>query len=156
MNRLPGRQDGAVLFLSLIMLGVMSLLVTSALRTSLIELRISGASEVVATNVANAEIAINDFIALNDGRFAPGFLTTPVGAGGAIDANITVPAFEGTVERRVIQLGCGDAAGFNSMMGPTGSLQATQFEIEARARLARGGETTVRQGVVTLSPAGTC
>ena len=65
------RQRGAVLVVSLIMLAVMTMFVISMLKTAVIELKIGGSSQVAAQNLANADIAIENFMALNSGRFAP-------------------------------------------------------------------------------------
>ena len=80
---IQSRQRGAVLIVSLIMLAVMSLFVVSMLRTSILELKIGGASHVFQLNFSNAEYAINKWINDNNGRLAPNFLAiTPVlGAG---------------------------------------------------------------------------
>jgi hypothetical protein len=60
-------QQGAVLIVGLIMLAVMTLLVISMLRTSILELRIGGANQVAQETFANAELAISNFLNVNIG-----------------------------------------------------------------------------------------
>ena len=149
----PRNERGAVLVISLIMLAVMTLFVISMLKTSIIELKIGGASQVAALNFSNAEFAINNFIAANQGRFAPGFLTLPPGSGGVINTPPTV--YGGTVAVTPTQLACGAWNAFGNMMGGS-SLQAVQFDARALATGTLGGATTVHQGVQGLAPPGSC
>ncbi|HUI26142.1 MAG TPA: PilX N-terminal domain-containing pilus assembly protein, partial [Candidatus Kryptonia bacterium] len=60
-SRHPRTQRGAVLIVSLVMLAVMTLFVISMLKTSVIELKIGGSSQVASINVANADSAIDNF-----------------------------------------------------------------------------------------------
>jgi hypothetical protein len=147
------RERGAVLVVSLIMLAVMTLLVVSMLKTAVIELKIGGVSQIAALNLANAEIAINNFIAANNGRFAPNFLTLAPGSGGPINTPPVVNG--GTVAVAATQLACGPWATFNTQMGGT-SLQAVQFDIRATATGTLGGTTVLHQGVQSLAPPGSC
>src|SRR5689334_10714150 len=62
-------QGGAVLIVSLIMLAVLTLFVISMIKTSIIELKIGGASQTAALNLAAADAAVENFLALNGGRF---------------------------------------------------------------------------------------
>ena len=159
------RERGAVLIVSLIMLAVMTLLVISMLKTTVIELKIGGVSQVAALNLANAEMAVNKFIADNNGRFAPGFLTltalgtdcnnTTVGPGPCNDPPGHGNVNGGTVAVAATQLSCGAWASFNTQMGGT-SLQAVQFDIRATATGTLGGTTITHQGVQSLSPPGSC
>ena len=79
-SRIPRfhRQRGAVLVVSLIMLAVMTMFVISMLKTAVIELKIGGSSQVAALNLTNADTAIDNFMAVNSGRFAPNFLSSAV------------------------------------------------------------------------------
>jgi Tfp pilus assembly protein PilX len=63
-------QTGVVLMFSLIMMVIMTLLVVSMLRTGVLELKIGGASQTSAQNLANAEAAIWDFMNTNRGKFS--------------------------------------------------------------------------------------
>ena len=142
------RQHGAVLVVSLIMLVVMTLFVISMLKTSIVELKIGGSSQVAALNFSNAEVAIDNFIAANNGLFAPRFLTTTV-------VNTAPIVYGGAVAVTPVQLNCGPWANFGSQMGGT-ALQAVQFNIRAVATGALGGSVTLNQGVQTLAPPNSC
>jgi hypothetical protein len=163
-RRFAPRQRGAVLIISLIMLAVMSLFVISMLRTSILELKIGGASHVAALNFANAEYSINKWINDNNGRIAPNFLAiTPVLAAGCTNqtpgtAQCTDPPttlFGGTVVLTPTQIHCGPWANFGSMMGAS-QLTAARFDIRATATGTLGGVTIVHQGVQTLAPPTAC
>ena len=149
------RQRGAVLVVGLIMLAVITLFVVSMFKTSVIELKIGGASQVAAVNFANAEVAIDNYIQLNNGRFAPNFLTLVSGPG----AQVTTPAsvIGGTVVVTATQLYCGPLALFGTQLGAFG-LQAAQFDLRADATSDLGTtiQTVLHQGVRTLATAGGC
>jgi len=147
------RQHGAALVVSLILMAVMTILVVSTMRTSLLQLRISGSTETLSVNLANAEVSIADFVDANIGRFAPGFLALPAASGGALYP--TTVLNDSTVNLVVTQIGCGPANTFISQMGP-GALQAAQFDVAATAAVARGGRSTVHQGTEALAPPGSC
>lgn len=146
LKNTASRQRGAVLVVSLIMLAVMTLFVISMLKTSVIELKIGGASHVAALNFANAEVAIDNFIAVNNGRFAPRFAEV----GCVINCVITTPPTVegGTVLITVTQVNCGAA--------DPKSLQPVQFDVLAAATGTLGGTVTVHQGVQTLATANSC
>ena len=157
-------QRGAVLIVSLIMLVVMTLFVISMLKTSIVELKIGGSSQVVALNFSNAEVAIDNFISRNDGRFAPRFLTLPaLGAGcdrntvGPGPCNELPPSLQlGTAVRVVpTQINCGVAVNFRDNMG-AGALQAVQFDLLVEATATLGGRMTLHQGLQTFATPGTC
>ena len=148
------KQRGAVLVVSLIMLAVMTLFVISMLKTSIIELRIGGASQVAALNFANAEMAIEKFIVDNDGRFAPGFLTLAVGAGGVINDPPT-GLIGGTATLAPVQIVCGPPDDPGTMIGAS-ALMAVIFDIRATATGTLGGTAQVHQGVQTFAPPGSC
>jgi Tfp pilus assembly protein PilX len=161
ISRSP-RQRGAVLIVSLIMLAVMSLFVISMLKTSILELKIGGASHVAQLNFANAEFAINKWINDNNGRLAPSFLgITPLAAGcnvttaGAGQCTDPPAVFGGNVAITPTQIHCGPWAQFGSMMGSM-QLSAVQFDIRSMATGTLGGTTIVHQGVQSLAPPGAC
>ena len=83
LSSAPFRQRGAVLVVSLIMLAVLTLFVISMIKTSIVELKIGGVSQTAASNLSAADSAIDNFLALNSGRFAPNWLTA-VGAAGPV------------------------------------------------------------------------
>ena len=143
----------AALVVSLILMAVMTILVISTMRTSILQLRISGSTETLSVNLANAEVSIADFIDANIGRFAPGFLALPAATGGALFP--TTVLNDSTVNLVVTQVGCGPANTFTSQMGPN-ALQAAQFDVAATATVNRGGRSTVHQGAEALAPPGSC
>jgi hypothetical protein len=158
------RQRGAVLIVSLIMLVVMTLFVISMLKTSIVELKIGGSSQVVALNFSNAEVAVDNFITLNNGRFAPGFLSLPaLGAGSGcnrITVGLVGPCYDlppslvgGTVAVSAIQLNCGPWTIFGSQMGGV-ALRAVQFDLRVVATGTLGGTTNLHQGLQTLAAPG--
>jgi Tfp pilus assembly protein PilX len=158
------RQRGAVLIVSLIMLVVMTLFVISMLKTSIVELKIGGSSQVVALNFSNAEVAIDNFISRNDGRFAPRFLTlAALGAGcdrntvGPGPCNELPPGLQlGTAVRVVpTQINCGAAVNYRDNMG-AGALQAVQFDLLVEATATLGGKMTLHQGLQTFATPGSC
>lgn len=156
------RQRGAVLIVSLIMLAVMSLFVISMLRTSILELKIGGASHVAALNFSNAEVAINKWIIDNNGRYAPNFLSlTPLGAGcsgataGSGQCTNPPTVFGGQVTVTPTQIHCGVWAQFGNMLGAM-QLSAVRFDVRATATGTLGGSTTVHTGVQSLAPPNSC
>lgn len=157
------RQRGAVLVVSLIMLAVLTLFVISMLKTSIIELKIGGSSQTAAINLTAAESGVDNFLTLNSGRFAPGFLTlvgpaglvvgslaytAPVNAYGAAGTSVTIVAN---------QIGCGTPRQVGEQIG-TSNFQAVQFDVAATAAgaLGIGGVAVVHQGVQSLAPSGSC
>jgi Tfp pilus assembly protein PilX len=156
------RQRGAVLIVSLIMLAVMSLFVISMLKTSILELKIGGASHVFQLNFANAEFGINKWVNDNNGRLAPDFLAlTPLVSGcnvnttGAGQCTDPPSVYGGSVAITPTQIHCGPWAQFGNMMGST-QLSAVQFDVRANATGTLGGTTIIHQGVQSLAPPGAC
>jgi len=153
------QQRGAVLIVGLIMLGVMTLFVISMLKTSIIELKIGGASQVVALNFANAEVAINGYINANNLRFAPSFLGSGSESGWPGSTKVSGAwkgsAYGGDVAVTPIQISCGAWSAIGNMMG-AGGLQAVQFDLRATATGTLGGITSMHQGVQSLAAPGSC
>jgi Tfp pilus assembly protein PilX len=161
--RQVSRQSGAVLVVSLIMLAVLTLFVISMLKTSIIELRIGGSSQTAAINLTAAESGVDNFLTLNSGRFAPGFLTA-VGPAGLVAGSLTYTApinaygAAGTSVTLVAnQIGCGSPRQVGEQIG-TANFQAVQFDIASTATgaLGIGGVAVVHQGVQSLAPSGSC
>ena len=159
----PRGQRGAVLVVSLIMLAVLTLFVISMIKTSIIELKIGGASQTAALNMSAADSAIENFLSLNSGRFAPNWLTL-VGAAGPVAGSLNYTAAQGaysalgsSVVIVATQLSCGAAKQIGAQIGPQGQ-QAVQFDIAATASgaVGVGGQTVVHQGVQALAPSGAC
>ena len=156
------RQRGAVLIVSLIMLAVMTLFVISMFKTSILELKIGGASQVAELNFANAEFAINKWINDNNGRLAPNFLALgPLAAGCNVNTagsgQCTDPpiVFGGTVAITPTQIHCGPWAQFGNQMGSL-QLSAVQFDVRGTGTGTLGGTTIVHQGVQSLAPPAAC
>jgi Tfp pilus assembly protein PilX len=149
-------QRGAVLVVGLIMLVVITLFVISMIKTSSIELKIGGISHIEALNFSNADLALNNFISLNNGQFAPGFLSIPAGSPGSpLGCNLATcgasnpPAvYGGTVTVTPVQLACGNDTSNGMQMG-SGGLQVVQFDISSTATQQLGGSTTLHSGVQT-------
>jgi len=149
----PARQRGAVLIVGLIMLAVMTLLVISMLRTSILELRIGGANQVAQETFANAELAVSNFLNVNTGRFAPGFLTLIAPAPGAPD--FTLPAIAGgAVALTAAQIQCSSATILGNQFANVGrqnALFVTTFNIRGTSTSVLGGAAAVNQGVMSFS-----
>ena len=155
------RQRGAVLVVSLIMLAVLTLFVISMIKTSIVELKIGGVSQTAASNLSAADSAIDNFLALNSGRFAPNWLTA-VGAAGPVAGSFAYStavtaysALGASVQLAGVQLSCGAPKRVGEQIGPN-SLQAVQFDIWATAIGGTGGQVVTHQGVQSLAPAGSC
>ncbi|MDB5812233.1 MAG: hypothetical protein JWN94_4355 [Betaproteobacteria bacterium] len=157
------RQRGAVLVVSLIMLAVLTLFVISMLKTAVIELKIGGSSQTAAVNRIAAESGINNFLALNSGRFAPGWLSalgisgpvvgsfaysSAVSAYGALGTSVAIAAY---------QVKCGPSKQIGQQKGAQ-ALQSVQFDIVSTATggAGTGGVVIVHQGIQSLAPPGPC
>lgn len=149
----PARQRGAVLVVGLVMLAVMTLLVISMLRTSILELRIGGANQVSQETFANAELAVGNFLTVNNGRFAPGFLALAAPAPGAPD--YTLPAIAGgAVTVTAAQIQCSSATILGNQYANTGrqnALFVTTFNVRGTSTSLLGGTAAVNQGVMSFS-----
>ena len=156
----PHRQRGAVLVVSLIMLAVMTMFVISMLKTAVIELKIGGSSQVAAQNLANADIAIENFMALNSGRFAPLFLSSANPAAAPKPESFSYTGYAGTVALTAVQLNCGGltSSSVGTMQYGKDALQSVQFDVAATAIGTTGysGATVVHQGLQSLAGAGAC
>lgn len=161
MKKTAQSQAGVVLMFSLIMMVIMTLLVISMLRTGVIELRIGGASQISAQNLANAEAAIWDFMNRNRGNFSHRAIELE-----RLDVNLS-DDFDFTsrqfshltnVTLTANEVACTDFAGVGSgnMLGPS-ALQAVYFDVRADARdPVFAGRTIVNQGIRGILPPGGC
>ena len=150
-------QAGVVLMFSLIMMVIMTLLVISMLRTGVIELRIGGASQISAQNLANAEAAIWDFMNRNRGNFFHGAV---LDVNLSDDFDFTSRQFSHltNVTLTANEVACTDFAGVGSgnMLGPK-AFQAAYFQVQADARdPVFAGRTIVNQGIRGILPPGGC
>ena len=146
-------ERGAVLVVGLIMLAVMTLLVISMLRTSILELRIGGANQVAQETFANAELVIGNFLNMNNGRFAPGFLALVTPAPGAPD--FSLPAITGgAVALTAAQIQCSSATILGNQYANVGRQNAmfvTTFNVRGTSTSVLGGTAAVNQGVMSFS-----
>jgi len=133
------RQQGVVLITSLILLVVLTLLATSLLKTSVIELRIGGAHQIAAQNLANAEAEIINYVNATNYPVAgsPNWVsanasfTVSYDNGDTVD--ITLPSQGSCIEDPESQMGSG--------------LYMMFKDVRAQAQSVLGGETVVHQGV---------
>lgn len=165
------RQHGAVLIVGLVMLAVMTLLVVSMIKTSVVELKIGGASQIAQQNLTNAERLINSFIDVNNGRFASDYLALLPASGGPVAPSAGTgaynpPAFAynvnfgsvnflhgaGSANLQVRQIQC---TGMPEI-GSAANFQFVFFDIRSTATGDLGGSTTVHQGIRSIVPAGSC
>ncbi|WP_300453312.1 pilus assembly PilX N-terminal domain-containing protein [Accumulibacter sp.] len=163
MNNRAHPQDGVVLVTSLIMLVVMTLLVISLVRTSVIELKIGGANQVAAQNLANAEASIWAFMNANQGKFAHNATFHPVGGqvdfSGDYSPSVAKYAYlkSDRLIMTVTEVGCGPDAARGSGHDPTTAPHAVLFDVRAEARdVVFGGRSVVHQGVRSILPPGSC
>lgn len=153
--RYQNGQRGAVLVVALIMLAVMTLLVITMIKTSVVDLKIGGASQQAAINLANADVALNSYIAQNP-VFSWGCLAT-------LSCNLglgTVTLFGSQAVLTATQVGCvpGGQRGSGSHIG---SLPSIIFDARADTTgrfggVAATGRTVVHQGIQAPAPVGTC
>jgi len=68
------RQRGVALVVGLVMLTVLTLLVVTAVKIGILELKIGGVSYGAAQNFANIDLALSRWMADNSGNFTPGCL----------------------------------------------------------------------------------
>ncbi|MBL8424130.1 MAG: pilus assembly PilX N-terminal domain-containing protein [Candidatus Accumulibacter phosphatis] len=152
-------QAGVVLVTSLIMLVMMTLLVVSLVRTSVIELKIGGASQIAAQNLANAEASIWAFMNApgNHDRFHHGAV---MDVDLSDDYDFHLPQFKhlANVTLAVNEVSCGaDAAvGRGNMVGVKAP-QAVYFHLRVDSRdTVFAGRTIVHQGIRGILPPGSC
>ena len=133
------KQQGVVLITSLVLLVILTLLATSLLKTSVIELKIGGAHQIAAQNLANAEAEITNYV--NATNFPTAGFPNWVSANASYTVNydngdtvqITTPAQGSCIEDP------------ESMMGS--GLYMMFKDVRAEAQSVLGGETVVHQGV---------
>ena len=151
-------ERGAVLVVSLIMLAVMTLLVITMIRTAVLDLKIGGASQQAALNLANAEVAINRYLA-GSPRFFLGCLLVPApnGCSGGLG---TVDLTGSRVVVTASQIGCvpGGARGGGGQIGgpPTVLFDARAGSTGMFGTVTGFGATAIHQGISSPAPVGTC
>jgi len=163
------KQRGAVLVVGLVMLTVMTLLVVSMIKTSVVELKIGGASQIAQQNLSNAEVVINSFLNENNTRFAAHYLGLAAAAGGPVPPpggatgsynptttiyTVTPTALlhgQANIQIRQIQCTPRRVTGQDST-----AFQYVFFDVRSTATGTLGGSTTVHQGIRTTVPSGSC
>ena len=164
-----GSQRGAVLVVGLVMLTVMTLLVVSMIKTSVVELKIGGASQISQHNLANAELLINNFLNENNTRFAAHYLGLAAASGGPVpppgdgtgsyNATTTIytvtptTLLHGAANIQIRQIQCTP----RRVVGQDATaFQYVFFDVRSTATGTLGGSTTVHQGIRTTVPSGSC
>jgi predicted ThiF/HesA family dinucleotide-utilizing enzyme len=151
------------------MLAVMTLLVVSMIKTSVVELKIGGANQIALQNLTNAERTINSFIDANNGRFAANYLPLPFASGGpqlptgastgaysSTTTSYTIAphnVYGGQADIEVLQIQCTSPRQTGTGIGV---LQFVYFDVRSTATGTLGGRTTVHQGIRSQVPAGAC
>lgn len=160
MSRITARsQSGVVLMTSLIMLVMMTLLVVSLLRTSVIELKIGGANQITAQNLANADASLQTCINLNAplGTFCHECV---VDVDLSDDYDFSDPRFKhlANVTLTADELRCVEDAGLGTgnMLGKKAP-DAAHFDLRADARdPVFSGRSIVHDGMKSRLPPGSC
>jgi hypothetical protein len=162
------RQGGAVLVIGLIMLTVMTLLVVSMMKTSMIDLKIGGVSQDNLINVSNADIILNTYFNEYSGKFSNNCITQP-GANtcSPLIAGWTAPQFSvgngpaswGTADNQMPvlwQMYCGDKPGFNGNQVGSG-YQTVVLDISTGMVVSNlGSQTRLHLGVSQDLAPGAC
>lgn len=147
-------QAGVVLVTSLIMLVVMTLLVVSLVRSNVIELKIGGATQVTAQNLANAEAAVWAFMnaPANRGKFYPG---SPLVVNLSTEYDFSSPTFAhlSNVTLAATEMYCTQYSGVGTgtEQNPSKAPQVVYFDVRLDSRdPVFFGRTLVHQGVRAL------
>ncbi|OIR03870.1 hypothetical protein GALL_140510 [mine drainage metagenome] len=180
MLSFPASQRGIALVVGLIMLTVLTLLVVTAIKIGVLELKIGGVSHLAAQNFANAELAIAEFLDSNVGSLQPGCVAADLGgpnrgtscyfpAGAPSNVTIsgspgsysaTLALQNGTATVTASEIGCGADAGVGSGNQVPGagilSWDAATFDLRARAEGSIAGVALVHQGIRKKLTAGGC
>jgi len=168
--QLASPQRGAVLIVGLVMLAVMTLLVVSMIKTSVVELKIGGANQIAQQNFSNAEFMIASFIDANNGRFASNYLPLVPASGGPVAplsgtysystatsiysvAPVDLSMGYGRADLQVRQIQC---SGQRERGRSYGAIQHVFFDVRSTATGTLGGSTSLHQGIRSIVPAGSC
>ena len=176
----PAVQRGIALVVGLIMLTVLTLLVVTAIKIGVLELKIGGVSYLAAQNFANAELAIDEFLDGNVTTLQPGCVEADLsgpnrqmscyfpagtpsnvsisGDPGSYSARLSLQ--NGTATVTASEIGCGADAGVGSGNQVPGAgiltWDAAEFDVRARSEGAIAGLALVHQGVKRKLTAGGC
>jgi hypothetical protein len=158
IDRSHRRESGVVLMTALIMLVIMTLLVLSMLRTSVIELKIGGVAQTSAQTLANAEAAIWAF--MNDANNRDRFTHQAVldlDLSNDFDFNSAQFKHLASVNLSAREVACVEDAstGRGHTLGRTWEL--VHFDVQADSGDPDlPGRAIVHQGIRSTVPAGTC
>jgi Tfp pilus assembly protein PilX len=145
------RQRGAVLIVGLVMLTVMTLLVVSMLKTSIIDLKIGGISQDAQVNFNNAEIALMTYSNANGGNLSHNCLVLNFCN---IGINTPPTVAGGTVTYTAWQAYCGDKPGFTGNQVGS-SYQSVVIDVIADGTTVLGSNTRLHLGMAQdLAPGG--
>jgi Tfp pilus assembly protein PilX len=146
------RQRGAVLIVGLVMLTVMTMLVVSMLKTSIIDLKIGGISQDAQVNFNNAEIALTTYANANAGNLSHNCLVLNL-----CNVGITTPptVAGGTVTYTAWQAYCGDKPGFTGNQVGS-SYQSVVIDVIADGTTVLGSNTRLHLGMAQDLPPGGC
>jgi Tfp pilus assembly protein PilX len=149
---LPGRQRGAVLIVGLVMLTVMTMLVVSMMKTSIIDLKIGGVGQDALVNFNNAEIGLHSYFANNSGNLSHNCLTLapPTCANYTLPAIIAAPV----VVITATQVTCGDPHKYGEMVGS--GFPVVVFDAVATATSGLGNTLRIHMGISQELPTGSC
>lgn len=176
-HRSPKRQRGAVLVVGLVMLVVMTMLVVSMLKTSIIDLKIGGVSQDSLINLNNADVILNTYFSQATGRFS----NNCIGLAGALSCSPALipyvpPAMGGagglgvppagvmtspgvvlanTTPPTVTQMYCGDKPGFTGNQVGS-SYQTVVLDVSIWLVSTLGYQTRIHQGIAQDLPPGAC
>lgn len=149
-------QRGAVLLVSLIVMVVMTLFVLSAIRTSVIELKIGGVNQDAAEAFANAERGLADFMLQNSSpASSPFFQGNTCTATGGTYSCVPPAVTRGTVTLAMTEIACLNDTRRGSG-DEFGNLDALYVDIRSEAQGDQGGTAIVHLGIKSQLPAGSC
>lgn len=152
--RRSGRQRGAVLVVGLVMLTVMTMLVVSMLRTSIVDLKIGGVSQDAAINFNNAEVALDSFFNQNTGTFSNNCTVLAPKCTTWVPPTYTTPS-QTPIAPVPTQMYCGDKPGFNGNQVGSG-YQTVVIDVAALATTVLGNQTRLHLGIAQDLPPGAC
>jgi Tfp pilus assembly protein PilX len=161
------RQRGAVLVIGLVMLTVMTLLVVSMMKTSIIDLKIGGVSQDNLINVSNADIILNTYFNEYTGKYSNNCITQPganscspaVGWTAPVFSGSNAPASWGTAGNDLPvlwQMYCGDKPGFTGNQVGSG-FQTVVLDVSTGTVVSQlGSQTRLHLGVSQDLAPGAC
>jgi hypothetical protein len=147
----PRRQRGAVLIVGLVMLTVMTLLVVSMIKTSVVDLKIGGVTQDAMVNFDNAEVGMMSYFANNNGKFSNNCINL------GLCVNFAHPALTGSnaINMTSNQVYCGDKPGFTGNQVGL-AFQTVVIDLVVETTTTLGAATRLHAGVQQDLPPGAC